>query len=171
MMVRVTKVSGWLSIEELELLLKRTKDKKIAQRILVVLNASVKPRPALELAQNSGVARQTVHNWVSQYNRFGPDFLFVKKPRKPSPRLLSRSEETALMESFLSKAKKGRIATGKEIQRALEDILGFCVHHSSVYRMMNRNGWRRIVPRPQHVRADMSDQEKFKKTLPNDTNK
>jgi hypothetical protein len=35
----------------------------------------------------------------------------------------------------------------------LEDHLGHGVHHSTVYRMLDRNKWRRVVPRPVHPEA------------------
>ncbi len=162
-MGRVTRAVEWMSLEELQLELKKTEDKRIAQRLLVVINATIEPRPAGDIARSVGVAGQTVSNWISRYNRFGPKALFVKKPRKPAPRLLTHEEEVALMRSFFSKAAKGQIATAKEIQRALEKILGFEVHHSTVYRLLERHGWRKIKGRPRHVNANPGAQERFKK--------
>jgi len=43
--------------------------------------------------------------------------------------------------------------------------LGYKVPASSVYRMLERHGWRKIVPRPSHPKADPQAQEAFKKTL------
>jgi len=42
------------------------------QKWLVVFNALVDPRPAAEIALHTGLAKQTVHNLISQYNRQGP---------------------------------------------------------------------------------------------------
>ena len=88
-MSRITKASPWMSAEEIKMRLSRTNDRKTAQRMLVVLNASVEPRLAKDIAIHVGVAEQTVHNWMSAYNRFGPEALFEKKPRKPSQNYLT----------------------------------------------------------------------------------
>lgn len=42
-MGRVTRAAEWMSLEELQLELKRTNDKRIAQRVLVVINTLLDP--------------------------------------------------------------------------------------------------------------------------------
>jgi hypothetical protein len=37
---------------------------------------------------------------------------------------------------------------------------------STVYRMLDRHGWRKLVPRPRHPKADVAAQAAFKKTPP-----
>jgi transposase len=131
--------------------------------MLVVLNATIRPRLAEDIAEHVGVAKQTVHNWMSVYNRCGPDALFNKKPRKPAPRLLTDQEERSVIEPFIERASHGQIATAAEIQQALEGFLGFAVHHSTVYRLLAKYKWRRVKPRPSHPLADPQAQEDFKK--------
>jgi transposase len=162
-MSRVTTARGWIPLEELKARLNRTKDRRTAQRMLVVLNATIEPRLAEDIAGHVGVATQTVHNWMSMYNRFGPEALFDKKPRKPSPRLLTDEEERSLMEPFIERASHGQIATAAEIQEAFEDILGFPIHHSTVYRLLAKHEWRKVKPRPAHPLADPQAQADFKK--------
>ncbi len=45
-MGRVTKACLHVSVEELQMRLKDTKDRRTAQKLLVILNAMVDPRPA-----------------------------------------------------------------------------------------------------------------------------
>ncbi len=149
--------------EELKERLNRTKDRRTAQRMLVVLNATIKPRLAKDIAEHVGVATQTVHNWMSIYNRCGPEALFDKKSRKPAPRLLTNEEERSLIEPFIERASQGKIATAAQIQQAFEDILGFPIHHSTVYRLLAKYKWRRVKPRPAHPVAHPQAQEDFKK--------
>jgi hypothetical protein len=54
-----------------------------------------------------------------------------------------------------------------EIQRAYEDRVGKSVAPSTIYRMLERHGWRKVVPRPRHPRANRAGQAAFKKTSPN----
>ncbi len=93
-MSRITQAHPWMSVEELKALLKRTNDRRTAQKALVVINAALQPCLAKDIAVRVGVAKQTVHNWMSVYNRFGPEKLFDNKPRKPSENLLTEEEET-----------------------------------------------------------------------------
>ena len=49
------------------------------------------------------------------------------------------------------------------IKKAYEQELGKSVPKSTVYRMLARHNWRKIVPRPRHPKADIEAQEAFKK--------
>jgi transposase len=73
------------------------------------------------------------------------------------------SEESEFLSSFLDKAKAGHILVISEIKAAYEKKIGHKVPKSTVYRMLTRNGWRKIAPRPHHLRADKEKQEAFKK--------
>ena len=50
------------------------------------------------------------------------------------------------------------------VKAAYEQILGRKVPKSTVYRMLARHGWRKVMPRPRHPKADASAQAEFKKT-------
>ncbi len=53
-MRRVTTACLHISVEELQMRLKDTKDRRTAQKLLVILNAVVDPRPAEEIALHKG---------------------------------------------------------------------------------------------------------------------
>ena len=80
---------------------------------------------------------------------------------------LNRTEEAQFLASFLEEASAGQICVAGRLNQALEDHLGHGVHHSTVYRMLDRNQWRRVVPRPVHPEAREQAQEDFKKNSPN----
>jgi hypothetical protein len=50
------------------------------------------------------------------------------------------------------------------IQAALESHLGWPVALSTVYRMLHRQGWRKLAPDKRHPNADPAAQEEWKKT-------
>ncbi len=56
-----------------------------------------------------------------------------------------------------------------EIQQAYQERLGKEVAPSTVYRLLDRHGWRKVVPRPRHPKADVAAQAAFKKTSPHGT--
>jgi transposase len=163
-MGRVTKSNPYLSQEEIQDKIKTTVGFWRVQKWLVIWNALVDPRPARKIALHTGLAEQSVHNLISKYNRMGPEA--VEGPGKGGRRrsYLSWDEEAAFLEPFKQGALAGQIATAAEIKRALESRLGHQVHKTMVYKLLKRQGWRKLVPRPCHVEADKEEQETFKKT-------
>jgi transposase len=80
---------------------------------------------------------------------------------------MSKEEEAEFLKPFLEIAINGEICVARQIRKALEELLEHDVHHSTVYRMLHRNGWRQVVPRPVHIQSNDQVQEDFKKTSPN----
>ena len=72
-MGRVTKAFEHLSEEEIRGRMRAAKTPWIAQKWLVILHATVDPALAKEIALHAGVGKGTVHNLISDYNRFGPE--------------------------------------------------------------------------------------------------
>jgi len=77
---------------------------------------------------------------------------------------LSWEQEQRLIESFKEK-RKGYIATAKEILLAYEQKIGHQVHKTTIYRLLERHEWHKIVPRPKHPKEDSQAQEEFKNAL------
>ena len=77
---------------------------------------------------------------------------------------MSWNEEVALLESFRQQALTGQVATVADIKETLERRVGNKVHKTTVYRLLKRHGWRKVLPRPFHVNADPAEQVAFKKT-------
>ncbi len=165
-MGKVTKVVTHLSQEEILEKIKGTVGFWRVQKWLVIWNALVDPRPAEEIAIHTGLAKQTVHNLISSYNRRGAEA--VSGPGKGG-RLrayLNLAEEAVFLKPFKEKAITGQVATALEIHKALENRVGHSVHKTTVYRLLERQGWRKIAPRPFHVQAKAEEQEEFKKNSP-----
>jgi transposase len=78
---------------------------------------------------------------------------------------LSKEEEEKLLKQFFNKAKDGGILVVSEIKLAYERQVGHKVPKSTVYRMLSRNGWRKIVPYHRHPQADLEKQKEFKKNF------
>jgi hypothetical protein len=65
-----------------------------------------------------------------------------------------------------AQAESGEIATVGQIWHAFEQRVGHTVDDSTIYRLLHRHGWRKLVPRPRHPKSDLETQEQFKKTFP-----
>ncbi|SHL19255.1 Transposase [Desulfatibacillum alkenivorans DSM 16219] len=162
-MGKVTKAKEHLTVQEIQDRIRETVGFPRVLKWLVVLNALVDPRPANEIALHLNLATQTVHNIVSQYNNKGPDALDGPGKGGRYKAYLSLQEEAEFLEPFQEQALTGKIATAMEIKAKLEGRLGHSVHKTTVYRMLKRHGWRKIVPRTVHVQSDAKQQEDFKK--------
>lgn len=162
-MGKVTKAKEHLTVQEVQARIKETVGFPRVLKWLVILNSLVDPRPASEIALHLDLATQTVHNIVSQYNKLGPQALEGPGKGGRYKAYLSLQEEAQFLKPFQEKALTGKIATAGEIKSELEERLGRSVHKTTVYRMLKRHGWRKIVPRTVHVQSDAQRQEDFKK--------
>jgi transposase len=164
-MARITRAATHVSLEEVKSRLQSDPRPWCRQRWLIIYNALVDPRKAEEIAKHCGVSKATVHQVISLYNRFG--VRAVETPGKGGRRdvYLSLEEEQRFLVPFFARAETGEIATAAEIQRAFEARVGHEVDESTVYRLLHRHGWRKLLPRPTHPKASREAQEQFKKTL------
>lgn len=72
--------------------------------------------------------------------------------------------ERAFLAPFFERAEKGELATTEEIWHAFEARVGHQVDESTIYRLLNRHGWRKLMPRPFHPLRNIAAQNAFKKT-------
>lgn len=163
-MARVTRVAPHLTREEVKQKLDTATTPWLRQRWLVIYTALLDPRPAEEIATQLGVSRPFVAKISSLYKRFGPQGLETVGPGGRRNEYLSKDEETAFLASFIERAAQGEIVTTKVIKEAFEQRLGHEVDESTIYRLLQRHQWRKVVPRPLHPEADQEAQEAFKKT-------
>ncbi len=162
-MAKVPKAEPHLSEEEILKRIKRTVRFWRVQKWIAVLIATVDPCPARQIARHTGLAEQTIHNLISSYNRLGPRVLEGPGKGNRGRAYLSLEQEAEFLKPFFERAATGRIATASEIHKALEKRLGCSTHITSVYRLLKRHRWRKVVPRPIHAEARMEQQEEFKK--------
>jgi transposase len=162
---RITRAASHLSVEEVKERMNTDARPWVRQHWWIIYNALVAPRKAQEIALHTGVSVTTVHRVISTYNRLGA--AAVETPGKGGRRheYLSLPEEQAFLAPFFAQAEQGEIATVAQIQRAYEAQVGHEVDDSTIYRLLARHGWRKLMPRPRHPKADPQAQAQFKKTL------
>jgi transposase len=163
-MGRVTKVVAHLRVEEIDARIKQCTEPWRIRRWQVIRCAVVNPKPAAEIALEVGLARQTVHNLVAAYNRHGPQTLETPGHGQRQRAYLSLEREQAVVDKFLQKSAVGQVSTGSQLKPALEKAIGQRVHKTTVYRLLKRHQWRKVVPRPRHPQASAEEQATFKKT-------
>jgi transposase len=163
-MGRVTKVVRHLQVEEIDERIKQCTEPWRMRRWQVIRCALVHPKPAAEIALEVGLARQTVHNLIAAYNRQGPQALETPGHGQRQRAYLRLEREQAIVAKFLQKSALGQVSTGTQFKPALEKAVGRRVHKTTVYRILKRHQWRKVVPRPRHPQASAEEQAAFKKT-------
>lgn len=163
--MRITRAAAHLSLEEVKKRMTTEPRPLYRQRWLIIYNALVEPGKAEDIARHCGVSKATVHAVISSYNRLG--VAAVETPGKGGRRsgYLSLAEERAFLAPYFGRAEKGELATAQEIWRAFEARVGHHVDDSTIFRLLTRHGWRKLMPRPRHPQADPQAQQHFKKTL------
>ena len=166
-MARITRAAGHLTMEEVKKRMRTDPRSLYRQRWLIIYNALAEPRKAEEIARHCGVSKATVHQVISTYNRLG--VAAVETPGKGGRRhqYLRREEEEQFLAPFFAHAQSGEIATVQEIWRAFEERVGHLVDESTIYRLLDRHGWRKLAARPRHPKANLEEQEAFQKKTSN----
>ena len=165
-MTRVTRAVAHLTAAEVKRRLKHDPRPWCRERWLIIYNALVDPRPAEQIATHCGVSTTTVHHVIAAYNRRGVQAVGTAGKGGRRSSYLSLEDEHAFLAPCVERAQHGEIATVAEIQRAFEAQIGQHVDDSTIYRLLHRHGWRKLMPRPRHPQASHEAQEQFKKTLP-----
>jgi len=146
--------------------LTQAKSKAEFQRVQCVWLRAVRNLPPPQIAEAIGWSASRVKQIQGRYFKEGMSAF--QGPGRGGRRRenLTPAEEEALLADFVKKAQHGGILVVSEIKEAYERAVGHPVPKSTVYRMLARQGWRKIAPRPRHPRSDAQAQEAWKKNSP-----
>lgn len=73
-------------------------------------------------------------------------------------------QEQAVLEPLKKEAQAGRLVTARGIKARYETAVGHAVPDSTVYRLLARQQWRQVQPRPKHPKDNPRARAAFKKT-------
>ncbi len=158
---RITRAASHLSVDEVEARMKTDTCPWVRQHWWIIYHALVAPQKAEEIALHTGVSATTVHRVISTYNRQGPAAMETPGKEGRRHQYLTLLEEKEFLSPFFAQAESGEIATMAQIQRSYEAQVGHEVDDSTIYRLLHRHGWRKLMPRPRHPNADPQAQEQF----------
>ncbi len=137
------------------------------QRIQCVLIRATLGSSAAEIAQLLGWSTATVHVIHSRWAKEGDAIFELRGRGGRHHQHLSPEEEAQVLAPFVARANAGGVLKVAEVQKAYEQRVGTSVAASTVYRLLERHGWRKVVPRPRHPKARPAAQAAFKKTAAN----
>jgi transposase len=149
-------------VRRLQRALKREKNPKIRQRIqMVLLRESGMTQP--EIADATGVSLSTVNRAHMAYDHGGRAALAPKPSGGRIRENMTLAEEKALLDRFAKAAGAGEILNIQSLKSAYEKAIGHPTSESTVYNVLKRHDWRKLMPRPFHPDRDIEAQNEYKK--------
>ena len=124
------------------------KDVRVLKRLQVV-SWVMKGKTHAEVIELSGFCQKSIYNFMNNYKDGGVKAL-KSNYKGGGSRKLKFDEEKKVFDSLLEKAKEGSFLRGTELQKAFEKETGVSYHKNNFYKVANRHGWRKQVPRGRH---------------------
>lgn len=152
-MARKMTVKKHLSLKEINVKIKKTIGFWRVQRWQIIYQAMQEKLSSKELAERFGVSQIQIKTLLSQYNRFGESAVDTKGKGQRQRAYLTQKEEKIFLEKFINKASKGGLITTQQIHEEFEKKVKRKVSKSTIYRLLKRNGWRKIEPRPMPLKS------------------
>ena len=128
---------------------------------MVLLRESGMTQP--EIAQGMGVSLSTVNRAHMAYDHGGIKALKPKPNGGRKHENMKLAQEKALLARFAERAGAGEMLNIHDLKAAYEQAIGHATSESTVYNLLNRHGWRKLMPRPYHPKRDLKAQDAFKK--------
>ena len=122
----------------------------VAQKRMEAVALRGEGRNNREIAEIKGYHASYVSQLVSDFIKFGMKS-FEDKRGGANRRNLTDAEEIAFLENFRKEAEKGQVVSVAEIAAAYDELTGKeRKSDSTVYYLLQKYGWRIVMPRGQH---------------------
>jgi transposase len=136
-------------VKRLQKALKREQDPTVRQRIqMVLLREDGKTQP--RIAELVGMSLSTVNRAHMAYDNGGVNAL---RPRPTGGRRrenMTLDEEKTFLATFAKAAGAGQLLNVRELKSAYEREIGHPTSNSTIYDVLARHQWRKLMPRPFH---------------------
>lgn len=145
-----------------------TKDAAAARRMLA-LALVLEGCTRTHAAEQCGMDRQTLRDWVHRYNEFGLAGLSDRVPGGAKPRLspAQEAELAELVREGPTLAEHGVVRWRRiDLAQVIDKRFGVQYAERSVGTLLRRLGFRRLSVRPRHPGHDEAAQQAHKKTSP-----
>jgi len=118
---------------------------------------------AKEIGKITQYTPSSVNRIFAEFRKNGMDS--IKDNRGGRHRAyLNLEEEGEILSQFDEICEAGEMCEASRIKIAYEEKVGKKVNDSTIYRMMARHNFRKIVPYQRHKKGNIEEQESFKKT-------
>ena len=130
---------------------KAVKGKKASRRLRVLM-MRYEGYSATETAKILGINRSSVY---LQYKRYEAEGLegFTQSKYTGHHHALPEAQEKEILNRFEKAAEAGQIVTAQDIKRAFDEVRGKDTGRGYIYMLLERHGWRKVMPRSKHPKA------------------
>ena len=135
-------------LEEIVSARKRNKDKRGEKR-LYALELRAAGKSAGEVSAATGFHKAYISQLTAKYRKGGIEAISGNH-YGGNRRNMSAEEEAALLEPFQAEAEAGQIVEVSKIKAQYEEAVGHSIGGSQIYYVLQRNGWRKVMPRSRH---------------------
>ena len=158
-------VANHLSSEKLKGIAKQQSQAKLLLRLQAVVLAQ-DGHTAPEIAKILSVTYRSIQYWIQRYNRQGLDGLRDLR-RGGNQRKLSDQQEQQIKRylDYQADDPTGGVRGGQDLRQWIHQQFGVLYSLPGIYDLLHRLGYRCLMPRPQHRKADPQRQRAFKKTF------
>jgi transposase len=127
----------------------------------VLLREGNMTQPAI--AEAMGVSLSTVNRAHMAYDHGGIKALKPKPCGGRQRQNMTIAAEQALLARFAKAAGAGEMLNIHDLKSAYEQAIGHPTSNSTIYNLLDRHRWRKLMPRPFHPQRDVEAQNDFKK--------
>jgi transposase len=128
---------------------------------MVLLREGNMTQPAI--AEAMGVSLSTVNRAHMAYDHGGIKALKPKPCGGRQRQNMTIAAEQALLARFAKAAGAGEMLNIHDLKSAYEQAIGHPTSNSTIYNLLDRHRWRKLMPRPFHPQRDVEAQNDFKK--------
>ena len=119
---------------------------------------------AQDVAEAVGITRSSVYRRKAEFLKDGESTLHTDGWGGRRGGVLTEAQEAEFVAHFEDAARKGQMVSAAAMAGELARRAGGPASPATLYRILARHGWRKVVPRPRHPEADPARQEAFKET-------
>lgn len=141
-------------------LYKKEKDPKVKERLLLVIRVKCDRQIPFRVVKELNRSSPWAFYWLKRYDEDGIEGLKDKPKSGRHPELSAEIEYR--IKTILGESNTGW--TTKQIEELIIEESGIKYHHTHIYRVVKKWGFKQKVPRKVHVNtASLEEKEEFKK--------
>ena len=150
--------------EQMIKLLKQARNLGEHKRIQCILLRARDQMNAQQISEVVGYHVNTVRRLHHEYLHLGEAALKLQDRGGRRRENMTLKGEERFLKKFKKKAEAGELSEISQLHSSYEKEVGRRIPPSTIYRLLQRHQWRKIVPRPLHPKNDPKAMDTFKKT-------
>lgn len=164
--MRRLKIADNLSVDELEVRYRSASD-GVARSQWQIIWLLAKGHRSEEVAEMTGYSQVWIQALARRYNARGEAGLGDGRHHNPGKAVALRQADQVELKILLERAAvAGEKWSGPQVAAWMSERLGRPVYKQRGWDMLRRLGFTAKTPRPRHAKADVADQQLFKKSSP-----